>query len=162
MEKMLRYRKKPGTGRHSFRFGGKRYSLIPGVTVELPEGFLGTFESQYELLAGQKRTVKVETDEPGANEPPQKTLKLVKARGRGKFNIVNVDNPKKPLNDKPLAEEDALVLMGNLEQIVMPEEGDLDSLDWDQLVAVMETEGIDVYDEYETEDQLRQAIKAAR
>ena len=159
---LLKYRKKAKTGRHCFKFDGQRYSVVPGDVVEVPEGFLGSFKEDYDCLTPATKR----TSLPMAKEPDladnQNGLALVKV-SRWRYNIVNPDNPDKPLNDKPMKKAEAEKMMGEMMEILPESDTDLfEQLDWDALIGIMEEEGIEILEEYETEDQLRDAIVAAR
>ena len=154
---LCKYRKKAKTGRHCFKFDGKRYSVVPGDVVEVPEGFLGSFEEDYDCLT----PVIKRTQLPVANEPvvadTQNSLTLVKV-SRWMYNIINPDNPGKPLNDSPMKKAEAEKIIGEMREI----KKELSELDWDVLIGIMEEEEIEILEEYETEDQLREAILIAR
>jgi len=156
---LCKYRKKAKTGRHSFKYEGKRYSVVPGDVVEVPEGFLGSFEADYDCLTAVKSIPEpVKIKEPIA---PPNELHLVRVQ-RGMYNIINPDNPDKPLNDTPMKKGEAEKIMGKMMEIPKTEIVDLGALDWDALISLMEEEGIEIMEEYETEDHLREAILEAR
>lgn len=149
MSEKVTYRKKLGTGRHSFKFQGQRYSLVPGDRIELPSSFdFGSFADQYDVVGGAKRKRR-KSKKPA---PPQKVLEIVK-EGR-KFNVVNPDNPDKPLNDKPITKKEAAKLIA-----VFDDKGNLEEMDWDQLVDVAANMGLEIPEEIETEEQLIQLIQ---
>jgi len=156
---LCKYRKKAKTGRHSFKYDGKRFSVVPGDVVEVPEGFLGSFEKDYDCLTAVKPI-----SEPAKIQiptTPPKELHLVRVQ-RGMYNIVNPDNPDKPLNDAPMKKSEAEKIMGKMMEIPKTEIVDLGALDWDALIDIMEEEEIEILEEYEAEDQLREAILEAR
>ncbi len=156
-EKEVKYRKLPGTGLHSFRHSGQRYSLKPGDGVTLPATFsFGSFGNQYEIVFGEPRKKRQRR-----GQEKQKTLEIVKA-GPG-FNVINPDNPYKPLNMNPISKDEALYL-ANTGSFKAPEVSDEDikTMNWDQLVAVMERRNIAVLDEYKTESQLRDVLKKVK
>ena len=156
---LCKYRKKAKTGRHCFKYEGKRHSLVPGDTIEVPEGFLGSFEKDYDCLTVVKSTPEpIKIEEPIA---PPKELHLIRVQ-RGMYNIINPDNPDKPLNDAPMKKKDAEAIMGKMMEIPKTEIVDLGTLGWDALIGIMEDEGIEILEEYESEDQLREAILIAR
>lgn len=172
-----RWRKKAKTGRHTFRIQGTKTTAVPGDVVECFETDLGSCATQYDCLGSVAGT----PEEVSAEKPVSdgKTLKLV-LRGRGYYDIINPDNPDKPLNDKALRKAEAEAILGemldNLEKdrIVFDDEGSIvdttafgdpapiDDLDWDQLIPIMQAEKIEILDEYETEAHLREAITDAR
>jgi hypothetical protein len=127
---------------------------------------MGSFIDQYKLIGGGLSI----TEE---DEKPGKSLIIV-AKGRGYFDIINVDNPDKPLNDKGLREGQAKKVLGQMiidlqkaEEVDedAPEDSDvaaLNDLSWDDLVAVMKKEEIPMEDEYETEEDLVLAIVESR
>ncbi len=153
MHRISRWRKKPNTGRHLFLVDGQRKTIMPGDIIDATEQALGNQAKHYERLTpAPAREVEIEA-------APAKGLQLVKV-SRYRYNIINPDNPKKPLNDKPLKQEEAEAMLGKLS--VANPDADLGTLDWDALIGIMEKEGIEILEAYETEDQLRDAIVAAR
>jgi hypothetical protein len=150
MHRISKWRKKAKTGRHLFISGGVRKTIMPGDIVECTEQALGNQAKHYERLTPAVKEVE--------KEEPAKMLQLVKV-SRYTYNIVNPDNPKKPLNDKPMKKEDAESMLGKLS--VAKSDTDINSLDWNALIGIMEEEGIDILETYETEEHLRDAIVAA-
>jgi hypothetical protein len=148
VEEIARWRKKEKTGRHLFVFQGERKTILPGDFVTCPERALGNQLKHYEkvLPAGTTFIAPIETII--GPPPPIKMPKIVRV-SRGLFNVINPDNPDKPLNSKPLKKVDVEKFV----EVFLTSE-----LDWDQLVALMVERGIEVLPEYETEDDLRQAL----
>ena len=147
MNEVKKFRKKDRTGNHIFRIDGNRVKAIPGQIVECTEKDLGNQLKHYECLS-----VPAITAENSDNEKiPAKGLKLVRV-SRGLYNVVNPDNPDKPLNEEPLRK--AMAESFTLEY----QETEIKLLDWDDLVALMDERGIEVKGEYENEDDLRQAL----
>jgi len=160
---MKRWRKKAKTGRHTFRFQGVKITAVPGDVVECFETSLGSCVAEYDCLGLVDGALEEVSVEKPVTEG--KMLKLVHL-GRGYWNIINPDNPDKPLNDKALRKDEAEAIFGEmLDNLVKEGESliaDLVELDWDQLVEIMQAEGIEVLDEHETKEQLRKAIYDAR
>jgi len=161
---ILRWRKKAKSGRHTFSFNGKRIVALPGDVVECTEQALGNTARKYECLGPVEDRAEVEDASP---IPAPKQLVLVSvARKRGFYNIINPDNPAKPLNSKPMRKIEAETALDQmlLEIATSTDETDppidLESMNWDALVAVMQSKGIEIKDEYENEDDLRDAIRA--
>jgi len=174
---MKRWRKKAKTGRHTFRFQGVKITAVPGDVVECFETSLGSCAAEYDCLGSISGAPEEIPAEKSVAEG--KMLKLVHL-GRGYWNIINPDNPDKPLNDKALRKTEAEAILGrmldDLEKgcVAFDEEGSvldttalgdpapIDDLDWDQLIPIMQAEEIEILDEYETENHLREAITNAR
>jgi hypothetical protein len=144
VEEIVKWRKKERTGRHILKFDGKRQTVLPGGVVECPERALGNQLRHYERVLPILAKVEPKID----FLVPVKTLKVVRV-SRGLYNVINPDNPDKPLNNEPLKKVDSEKFVK-----IFP----TSELDWDQLVALMTERGIDVLPEYETEDDLRQAL----
>ena len=119
-EEIIRWRRKRGCGSHSFHWNGQKYRISPGQTVEVPESILGSFAEKYERLevvGGHSRTAKFEgkeskTTEVKASIPP-KGPQLIDIGG-GFWDIINPDNPDKPLNDEPLSYKDAMDVLSQM------------------------------------------------
>ena len=148
MNTVKKFRKKDRTGNHTFRVDGKRIRATPGMVVECTAKDLGNQLKHYVCL-----DVPVKTDEPEVPKVLAKGLKLVRV-SRGMYNVVNPDNPDKPLNDAPLRK----AMAESFTRAYMDVNEGIKDLNWDDLVALMEERGIEVLDTYETEDDLRQAL----
>jgi len=154
---LLKYRKKAKTGRHCFKFDGKRYSVVPGDVVEVEESALGSFVEDYDSLTPVTKRTSLPIAKEADLTDTSSGLALVKV-SRWMYNIINHDNPGKPLNDKPMKKAEAEKIIGEMREI----KKELSELDWDALIGIMEEEEIEILEEYETEDQLREAILIAR
>lgn len=114
-EQVKRWRKKPRTGRHLLRIDGQKVTVLPGGVVTCPASCLGAAIHKYDCLGvvgGEREVIDItnlETEEP----QKVKTL-LLRPRGRGWFDIVNPDNPTKPLNSKAMKEEEAKEVLGQM------------------------------------------------
>ena len=149
MNQVKKFRKKERTGHHTFRVDGKRIKAFPGMVVECTAADLGNQLKHYDCLDA----LPVESNEEKVERIPIKGLKLVRV-GRGLYNVINPDNPDKPLNEEPLRKamaESFTLAYANISE-------GIDELTWDDLVALMDERGIEVKAEYETEDDLRQAL----
>jgi len=176
MDITRKWKKKPSTGRHVFTFNGVRFSAAPGQVVECSERSLGKQAKDYMLLGQSLKEV---------GESSQKELStvpfIITPKGGGFYNIVNPDNMDKPFNDKPLRKKEALEFFNQIsyvppseEIIEMAEETktvreslldipkELLNLEWDELVSLMEEEKIIVRPEYDTSEDLREAITLFR
>jgi len=159
---LCKYRKKAKTGRHCFKFDGKRYSVVPGNIIEVDGSALGSFIDDYDCLTPVTKRTSLPIAKEADLTNTSNGLGLVKV-SRWMYNIINPDNPDKPLNDKPMKKAEAEKIMGEMMEIIPEPDTDLfEQLDWDSLIGIMEEEGIEILEEYETEDQLRDAIVAAR
>jgi len=154
---LLKYRKKAKTGRHCFKFDGKRYSVVPGDVIEVEESALGSFVEDYDCLTPATKRTSLPMAKEADLTDTSSGLALVKV-SRWMYNIVNPDNPGKPLNDKPMKKAEAEKIIGEMREV----KKELSELDWDALIGIMEEEEIEILEEYETEDQLREAILIAR
>jgi hypothetical protein len=117
-----RWQRKAQTGSHSFHWQGRKYRVKPGDTVEVPEHILGSFVDKYVLLPSEedranRRRRRQEQEQPARPEPaaPPKGPELVDIGG-GMYDIVNPDNPDKPLNDEPLTLDQAQAFLDNQEE----------------------------------------------
>ena len=181
MAQIFRWKKKSQSGRHNFGYNGKRYSVIPGQTIEVPREVLGQAIAKYDCLGPVGETdrdiidvtsLDTETggdDEAkefvdGEKEPAKELIIVPHSKSKTRFDIINPDNPDKPLNTKALKKEEAEKVLGKmLEDLraTTPEISALADMDWDALATFMEANGIEIKDEYESEDDLRQAIAEA-
>jgi hypothetical protein len=111
MSRILRWRKLPKTGSHSFMYDGNRYRVTPNQIVECAIEPIKPFIEEYECLGEITDKgvipVKEEKEEPKGDI----TLEVV-SRGGGYYNVINPDNPDKPLNDKGLRKKAAYQLAG--------------------------------------------------
>lgn len=170
MSQIFRWKKKNRTGNHNFGYNGKRYVVSPGQTIEVPGEVLGAAIAKYDCLGVVGDTggdiVDVTSLDDGGEEfvDGKKELNqpIIIPHGRSKvrFDIINPDNPDKPLNAKPLKKEEAEKILGQIledmnERVEIPALADMD---WDALATFMESNWIEIKDEYESEDDLRQAI----
>ena len=139
---MKRWRKKAKTGRHTFRFQGVKITTVPGDVIECFETNLGSCAAEYDCLG----PVDGAPEEVSAEKPitDGKTLELVHL-GRGYWNIINPDNPDKPLNDKALRKDEAEAILGEM----------LDNLVKKGELLITE---IKVFDECKTEEQIYEAV----
>jgi len=154
---LCKYRKKAKTGRHCFKFDGKRYSVVPGEVIEVEEFALGSFVEDYDCLTPVIKRTSIPMAKEADLTDTSSGLALVKV-SRWMYNIINPDNPGKPLNDKPMKKAEAEKIIGEMREV----KKELSELDWDALIGIMEEEEIEILEEYETEDQLREAILIAR
>jgi len=154
---LCKYRKKAKTGRHCFKFDGKRYSVVPGDVIEVEESALGSFVEDYDCLTPATKRTSLPMVKEADLTDTSSGLALVKV-SRWMYNIINPDNPGKPLNDSPMKKAEAEKIIGEMREI----KKELSELDWDVLIGIMEEEEIEILEEYETEDQLREAILIAR
>ena len=154
---LCKYRKKAKTGRHCFKFDGKRYSVVPGNIIEVDGSALGSFVEDYDCLTPATKRTSLPIAKEADLTDTSSGLALVKV-SRWMYNIINPDNPSKPLNDKPMKKAEAEKIIGEMREV----KKELSELDWDELIGIMEEEEIEILEEYETEDQLREAILIAR
>ena len=154
---LCKYRKKAKTGRHCFKFDGKRYSVVPGDVIEVEESALGSFVEDYDCLTPVTKRTSLPIAKEADLTDTSSGLALVKV-SRWMYNIINPDNLGKPLNDKPMKKAEAEKIIGEMREV----KKELSELDWDELIGIMEEEEIEILEEYETEDQLREAILIAR
>ena len=139
-----RWKRKPRTGRHSLMVDGQRVTVFPGDIVECSKSAIGGCVHKYELLrtlGGTITTASIDVatikkpDDKAAKlaksilskeenhivlqegsivvEEPAKTLEI-KSRGTGFYDIVNPDNPSKPLNSKALRKKAAETMLGEM------------------------------------------------
>ena len=104
------YRKKEGYGKHTFNFNGKKHVVKAGeCTPDVPKGFIPkAFMDTYDLADGS-----VESAQTIAEGAPKKGLKAIH-KGAGKYEVIN-EATGKPINDILLSKDDALSLIGQLE-----------------------------------------------
>lgn len=117
IEKIYRWRKKKGTGRHYFSYDGDRYALAGGSIVICPVRFVRPCLDQYECLGEIDKygdTIPV-GDKSFENDDleQEEDLKLeLHHLGRGWYDVYNPKNPDKPINSKALRREEACKLAG--------------------------------------------------
>ena len=117
MGQIIRWRRKERSGAHSFMFRGKKYRVRPGEIVEVPEDVLGSAVERYERLDPQpekKGRSRQKKEAPKEQPAVVKAPQLVDL-GDGTYNIINADNPDKPLNDEPLTLDQAQQVLDGLE-----------------------------------------------
>jgi hypothetical protein len=117
--KIYKWQKKPRSGHHSFRFGGKKFDVSPGQVVECSMDALGAFTDKYDCIAeivdGKQKPLTgdpvTEAEEvmEAISEIPT-SLRII-SRGGGWYDVINPDLPHMPLNDKPLRKSDAEALL---------------------------------------------------
>lgn len=121
------WRKKPGTGSHTFWQNGQKMRTLPGNQVEATPEELGSFSEEYECLGkvtdnGLDKDAKPPTeDELMEAEDNASSLVLVE-RGGGYYDVVNPDNLDKPVNSKGMRLLDALNQFGLVEPEIIKKE----------------------------------------
>jgi len=170
MNQLHRWKKKDRTGTHSFWYEGVKYTITSGMVIPVlvPESALGGAARHYECLDPIENPIDDSGNPRPALDSPDAKGPIIIPHGKSKtrFDIINPDNPDKPLNDKPLKKAEAQAALGKLVEesdklaLTVKEElkKELDGMNWDQLVEMMEKSEIEILDEYETEDDLRAAI----
>lgn len=117
LEKVYRWRKKEGTGKHYFQYQGKRHRIGPGNYAVCPMRFVNPCIEQYECIGvigegGEVLPVDIDAIQNG-DQKQEEDIKLeVVALGRGWYDVINPENPDKPINDKALRRDDAYSLAG--------------------------------------------------
>lgn len=106
-ELILKWRKKARTGSHRFTYKGKKYRVVPGDIVDCPKAALGAAICYYDCLTPEKEII--------VQEEPFEVKNLVMIQNEDKtWNIINPDNPSKPLNQKGLRKSEATAILGKL------------------------------------------------
>lgn len=164
MNRQFKWIRKRGFGSHAFSLKGRRVRLTAGDSVVCTAAELGSEYIRSRYIQQELDGVLVVEQEE--KQPViKKQLELVPRKRGGYFDIVNPDNPDKPLNSKGLRLEEAQKVLeemiSNLSKEVITSSPNLDELDWDQLVGLMESKGIDMSDDYTTEDDLREVLRLA-
>jgi hypothetical protein len=121
---LYKWRKKPGTGSHSFKYNGKWIECWPGDTVICPIDPMGSFHVEYQCIAevvdGVEKPIseRPKTAEERAAEAEliEPTGLVLQAKGGGWYDVINPDNPDKPLNDKSMRKEEAEQFLGYLNE----------------------------------------------
>jgi hypothetical protein len=138
--------------------------VLPGDSIVCTASQLGSEHIRSRYIQQELDGVPVVGQEE-KQHAVKKHLELVPRKRGGYFDIINPDNPGKPLNSKGLRLEEAQKVLeemiSNLSKEVILSSPNLDELDWDQLVGLMESKGIDMSDDYTTADDLREVLKAA-
>ena len=166
------FKKKSGTGMHmvrNFSIGTKinnqpvqgKAVLRPGNTVYCFANELGIDGlTQFDLVTGAGKVDAV-TEQQKEPEKPKETLVLQRRGKSSYYDVINPLVPDKPLNEKALTKAKAETLLHELtEGEAKKEEVDLSELGWDELVKLLEKEGVSWDDDWETEDDLRAALQA--
>jgi hypothetical protein len=122
MPEIYRWRKRSGTGTHYFKVNGEKHRKTPASPpFDAPMAPIKPFIDEYDCLGKYVNGDLVPMDDhEELEETPGKddiTLEVV-AKGRGYFDVINPDNPDKPINDKGLRKEAAYKLAG----LEIPEE----------------------------------------
>ena len=110
--KLYKWRKKPGTGAHVFKFK-QRIRTVPGDVTICPIDALGSFYEEYDCVAevvdGKEQPISedpvlahVAQEREALREPAGLELKHA---GFGRWYVINPENPDKPLNDKAMSKE---------------------------------------------------------
>jgi len=173
-DKKVLMRKKRNTGMHvAFLSAGStvngelfakkgRAVLRPGNTVLCDPSELGEYgATQFELVGGG--AVEVANAENIKNTPPQTSPFIQKRGNSGFYDVINPANPDTPLNVKALRKKEAEAFLADITGTeVVDDADDLDDMDWNDLVGEMDSLGIEMEDDFETEDHLRQAIREKR
>lgn len=108
MEK-LKWKKKKGTGIHTFRANGLLNKIHPEQTVICTREELGSAVTKYTLL-NEGRVQQVPDVETTAS------LMMVSTRRSGLYNVINPDNPDKPINAKPMKKDEIFQMFGDTVQ----------------------------------------------
>lgn len=132
--------------------------LRPGNTVICDVEDLG--------ISGRKQFTLISPALPEEPEEPQEGL-VIAQRSPGYFNVVNPVNPDKPFNDKALRKGAAEELLKELNNPGPPSTGSdtdsdtdkFDKMDWDDLVGELASKDIELEDEWETGDDLREVLR---
>lgn len=113
MDRQFKWIRKRGLGAHSFVLDGKRMRVRPGDFVVCTERQLGSEWIRNDYIQQEldgNPFVKQEEEQPVV----KKQLELVPRKRGGYFDIVNLDNPGKPLNSKALRLEEAQKILGEM------------------------------------------------
>lgn len=116
-----RWRRKAHTGAHSFYWQGRKYRVKPGDTVDVPEHVLGSAIARYDLIPSEEDRASRRRRRQEQEQPPQKPQEVPKGLeivdiGGGMYDIVNPDNPEKPLNQEPLTLDEAQAFVAGPEE----------------------------------------------
>ena len=168
------FRKKKNTGMHvvrNFKEGTKvngqpvqgRAVLRPGNTVYCYPSELGVDGlKQFDALTSNgpvdAEEQKIKQEIIQEESKPVAQLEMVRRGTTAFYDIINSLNPDKPVNAKALRKKDAEKLLVELTQgEVKPI--NIDELGWDDLVKELEKAGVEWNDDWETEDDLREALR---
>jgi hypothetical protein len=121
---LYKWKKKPNTGAHYFKWLGKKYSTRPGDTVICPIDAMGSFHEEYECVAevvdGKEQPISdcpvlehIALEQEAIAQPSD--LKVIH-KGFGRYYVINPDNPDSPLNDKAMSKEEAEKFLGYLNE----------------------------------------------
>ena len=154
MSEICRFRKKLNSGRHTFYYNKKRLSVVPGQIVVCTDEALGKNIGTYDRL-GIISEIK-ESEKIVGNK-----LQLVALDG-GYYNVINPDNPDKPLNSKALRKSAANKLLSQLSVSEIEIDPSLEDLKWDDLLEIVGKEGIPLPATCETAEELKEVITKAR
>ncbi len=105
-----RWRRKEKSGRHVMQLNGKKLTVLPGQVLECTLEKLGSFASKYDDLG----LVPGQPVELGAAKSPPLGFEII-SKGSGYFDVINPDNPAKPINAKGLRKDAAEKLIQDLE-----------------------------------------------
>lgn len=163
--KICRWRKKAKTGAHTLRVNGIRTRVLPGGILEGPENLLSaSVRDDYELVAVLQGGDEEEAKQKEEDVSPRFELRQ---RSGGFYDVINSNNPDKPINSKALRKAKAESLLASLtgqEKSSDEESSDssnIDEMDWDELVVVMNEKGLEITEAMESADDLREAIRSA-
>lgn len=109
---VYRWKKKENTGAHYFKYDNKKYRITPGKIVDCTIVPIGPFVEQYDCLGeinGEGNVVAVKEEKKEAKGDI--TLEVV-SKGYGYYDVINPENPDKPINDKKLRKKEAYMLAG--------------------------------------------------
>jgi len=110
--KLYRWIKKPQTGSHTFHFEGKRTRLTPNDTITCAKSILGNHLGEYNCLGEFDENGKlvdvVEEVKKDKNIPFN--LVVVKREKSNWYDVINPENPDKPINTKTLKKAEAEAL----------------------------------------------------
>ena len=110
---VYRWKKKENTGAHYFKYNGKKYRITQGKIVDCTIDPIKPFIKQYDCLGeiNEEGNVVAVKKEKKKEVKDDITLKVVPKKG-GYYDVINPDNPSKPINDKSLRKEAAYTLAG--------------------------------------------------
>lgn len=168
-----KFKKKLMTGRHTFFYKDIRHQVLPGGTVVCEKETLGKCLPDYEIIGevNQEDWTEVkpindlqgpEVFEAKGTVTFQVKSPVIVAKGNGFYDVINPDNPDKPLNEKGLRKSKAESFLSELINSQQTTPNELEGLDWSQLMDLMEKEGIEIKDEYTCVEDLINAIVEAR
>jgi len=103
------------TGAHYFKYDGNKYRLTPGDTIICTiapiKPFIDHYECMGEIIDGD--LVKVDGDVLQESIPGKDDITLeVVAKGDGYYDVINPNNPDKPINENSLRITAAYTLAG--------------------------------------------------